>query len=473
MNLTYPHAWRYRDYVIAAFNADKPFDRFVASSSPATCCRPADDRQRAEQAGRHRLPRARPEVAQRAEPGSSSSWTLADEQIDATTQAFLGLTVACARCHDHKFDPIPQRDYYALAGIFRSTETLLRHHPGRSRTTAARPSCWSCRPGRTRRRSASGCRPTPGPTWSGSSSRLQARQREIARGGRQATQGNAEYLRRQAQIHLLESPAGDLTSADGTPRPLAMAVRDRRQPADSPLYIRGEPDKPGEVVPRGLPQVLTAGDGRVRSRGPRPARAGRLARVRPDNPLTARVMVNRVWLHLFGQGLVPTPDNFGASRHRRRRNPELLDPLAVAVHGRRLVGEAADPPARAEPRLPAGVRVRRPQPRGRPRQRAGLADEPRAGSRPRRSATRCSPSAGKLDADPAGRVAGGAGRRRTVGRDAAVRPADRSAQRPVGLPAGRPRPPARTSLAAVRLRRPEPGDRASGRRRPCRPRRCT
>ena len=90
---------------------------------------------------------------------------------------------------------------------------------------------------------------------------MQVRQREIARGGRQATQGNAEYLRRQAQVHLLEARLANF-GADGKPRPRAMAARDRRQPADSPLYTRGEPDAPGEVVPRGLPQVLVTGDGR-------------------------------------------------------------------------------------------------------------------------------------------------------------------------------------------------------------------
>ena len=118
-NTAFANAWRYRDYVIRSFNADKPFDRFVK-----------------EQLAGDLLPDGGPEgiVATGflvlgpkllAEPDKQKMvMDIVDEQIEATSKAFMGLTVTCARCHDHKFDPIPTRDYYALAGIFKSTKTM-------------------------------------------------------------------------------------------------------------------------------------------------------------------------------------------------------------------------------------------------------------------------------------------------------------------------------------------------------------
>src|SRR5262249_42646366 len=119
-------------------------------------------------------------------------------------------------------------------------------------------------------------------------------------------------------------------AADGTPRWLAMGVREREGDAtvDCPLYIRGEVEKPGAIVPRGLLQVCTAEPVTIPT-----GQSGRLELAEwlssPDHPLTARVFVNRVWLHLFGRGLVPTPDNFGAGGVPPS-NPALLDDLAVA-----------------------------------------------------------------------------------------------------------------------------------------------
>src|SRR5262249_56317448 len=116
------NAWRYRDYVIPAFNGDKPYDQFVREQLAGDLLKARDDKQKAEflvATGFLAIgPKAHDEFNRR-----QFQMDVADEQIDATSRAFLGLTVACARCHDHKFDPIPQKDYYALAGIFRSTET--------------------------------------------------------------------------------------------------------------------------------------------------------------------------------------------------------------------------------------------------------------------------------------------------------------------------------------------------------------
>jgi len=122
VNMNYPHAWRYRDYVIGAFNADKPFDQFIKEQLAGDLMTTDDPKKKAERIiATGFLAIGAKTLNERS--GLQFELDVADEQIDVTTQAFLGITAACARCHDHKFDPIPQKDYYALAGIFRSTET--------------------------------------------------------------------------------------------------------------------------------------------------------------------------------------------------------------------------------------------------------------------------------------------------------------------------------------------------------------
>ena len=128
-NMLYPSAWRYRDWVIAAFNDDKPFDAFIREQLAGDVLKATDDAQRAS------LAIATGFLALGSKTHNTQNrrqfvLDLADEQIDVTSQAFLGLTIACARCHDHKFDPISQRDYYALSGIFQSTQTCYGTLPG-------------------------------------------------------------------------------------------------------------------------------------------------------------------------------------------------------------------------------------------------------------------------------------------------------------------------------------------------------
>ena len=122
VNMNYPHAWRYRDYVIDAFNADKPYDRFVKEQLAGDLMTGGDAKARAERTVATGFLAIGPKLLNERN-ATQFELDQADEQIDVTFQAFLGITAACARCHDHKFDPIPQKDYYALAGIFRSTET--------------------------------------------------------------------------------------------------------------------------------------------------------------------------------------------------------------------------------------------------------------------------------------------------------------------------------------------------------------
>src|SRR5207247_2422946 len=123
LNFTYPHAWRYRDYVIAAVNADRPYDQFIREQLAGDLLSADSDDRKAElQIATGFLAMVPKDHNQRNR--LQFQLDVVDEQVDATFEAFQGLTVSCARCHDHKFDPIPQRDYYAVAGIFRSTQSL-------------------------------------------------------------------------------------------------------------------------------------------------------------------------------------------------------------------------------------------------------------------------------------------------------------------------------------------------------------
>jgi len=318
-DFAYPHAWRYRDYVIKAFNDDMPFDQFAMEQIAGDFFEAHDDRERAEllvatgflaigpksHVERNRL---------------QFEMDVVDEQIDTVTQAFLGLTVACARCHDHKYDPVTQRDYYALAGVFRSTDTrygtiriIQNNNPAdlvELPRSAGQPDGLEPLDARGRQ------------VLEAQLERLAGQFAELTAGGRRPDPGQA--IRNRAQFATLSSRL-DGYAADGTPRQFAMAALDRRVPRDSPLFLRGEVDDPGVVVPRGLP-ALAGG------RQAPPDESGRLDLARwiasPDNPLTARVIVNRVWLHLFGRGLVATPDNVGVAGEPPS-HPELLDHLAT------------------------------------------------------------------------------------------------------------------------------------------------
>jgi hypothetical protein len=321
VNFNYPHAWRYRDWVIAAFNADKPYDRFVQEQVAGDLLVAADPKQQAEQLIATGLlalgPKPHNERSSR-----QFSMDMIDEQIDTISQAFMGLTVACARCHDHKFDPIPMRDYYALVGIFRSTETrygtirfIQNAHPTPLFTLPAESGQAAGAPKRSGQQMAQLKRQL---------ANVEAQRDELRKKGqlRNSTQ-RFQLIFRTFQIE--SRMAG--YEEDGTPQLLAMGVRDRTLTRNSPIYQRGEIDKPGEVVPRGFVQVVSRNLPAIRQGSGRLELAQWLTA--KDNPLTARVMVNRVWLHLFGRGLVTTPDNFGNSG-RRPSHPELLDYLAVS-----------------------------------------------------------------------------------------------------------------------------------------------
>lgn len=286
-NPTFPHAWRYRDYVIDAFNRDMPYDQFLAEQI-------AGDLMTTDDAAiRDRRLVATGFLAMAAKPAKAMNTNfemdVVADQIEVVGTGIMGLSVACARCHDHKFDPVTTRDYYALAGIFTSTETM----------------------------------------W--------------------GLAANEKLTAPSTDLHVLKAtphapPPADfvetvlvLESNTGKPKPipqpkwpvgtpLAMGARDRAKPTDCKVNVNGDAKKLGAEVPRGelsafaLPLEVN------------PQQSGRLELAQwlgsPDHPLTARVMVNRIWLHMFGQGIVATPNDFGVYGSRPT-HPELLDYLAT------------------------------------------------------------------------------------------------------------------------------------------------
>ena len=329
VDVSFPHAWRYRDYVIDAFNNDKPYDQFVREQIAGDLLPAKTDEEWAEHLVATGFLALGPKALIEQNPRQFQA-DLIDEQIDVTTRVFMGVSVACARCHDHKFDPIPQTDYYAVAGIFQSTETF---YGGVRSQRNRQPSNLIILP-------VNDPDPSNKPMTKQEVAELTKRRDELeqqaieARRAQRQSQANGTEPRRNAvNQFVLDLQASQLTnrinSVDekGRPLTLCMGVQATDPLKNARVLVRGEIDQPAQEVPRGFVQVLSSSPTVIPENS-----SGRLELAKwmtsPEHPLTSRVMVNRIWLHLMGEAIVREPENFGASGPGAT-HPELLDYLAV------------------------------------------------------------------------------------------------------------------------------------------------
>ena len=287
----FPFAFTYRDYVISAFNADKPYDRFIREQLAADRLGLADDA---------------PELAAlgflTVGPHRRRTDDSIDDWIDLTTRGLLGISVACARCHDHKFEPVPTADYYSLHGVFESISRpdplneaampLLRQHP----PTAEQRADYE---------------------------KLRSKvDRDIAAAGNKVKGGN----KRSVAQTIRDTDLAELfLFHEGAPAH-AMVVKEAKRPKEPYVFLRGQRTDRGESVPRRFLKILDPEQKPFSKTD-----SGRLDLVErlvdPKNPLTARVFVNRVWGFLLGSHLVATPADFGL-QGSPPSHPDLLDWLA-------------------------------------------------------------------------------------------------------------------------------------------------
>lgn len=317
-NVAHGNAWRYRDYVIDAFNEDKPYDQFLIEQIAGDLISegPGDVEPLIATGFLVLGPKVLAE-----QDTVKLRMDIIDEQIDTFGKAFLGLTLGCARCHDHKFDPISTRDYYALAGIFKSTRTM------ESLKTVAK---WNenviASPEQLEEKRRHDARVAAKKT---------AIQKVVDRANALLFSQTGEKIPKDAEKQYPQETKSELKSlraelkqleASAPVLPTAMGVAEA-EPVNVRIHVRGSHLTLGEEVARGIPAVLTDAPLEIDA-----SRGGRLALARwlvdPQNPLTARVMANRLWRWHFGAGIVATPDNFGFAGARPVNQP-LLDWLAA------------------------------------------------------------------------------------------------------------------------------------------------
>jgi hypothetical protein len=298
--------WRYRDWVVAALNGDLPYSQFVV-----------------DQIAGDLVPAGKPGGINAAGITATGflaigNWgggdadkeklltDIADDQVDVVSRTFMGLTLACARCHDHKFDPLPTGDYYGLAGMFFSTHILPNVGPKTNGPPMLRI-------------------PLASKAEVDRRSQVLARIAELEKQLKSAKEASTQTRLREELNALKHDPNLAIVfvhgaQEGGVPGSPHAGTHDVR------IHIRGSYARLGEPVPRHFPTIL-AGDRQPAIR----EGSGRLELARwlasPQHPLTARVMVNRIWQHHFGEGLVRTPSNFG-KLGERPTHPELLDYLA-------------------------------------------------------------------------------------------------------------------------------------------------
>ena len=298
-----PSAWRYRDYVIRSMNADKPFDRFATEQLAGDELADGVNAETLTATGYFRLG---PWDDEPADP-KQDRFDQLDDLVVTTSEVFLGLTVGCARCHDHKFEPITQRDYYRLSAVF---APLRRPRNGRTEVDV----------------------PIGTPVEVAAEARRDARLAPLGRALEKAKTARHSFGRGFRIAALTREMGAIRTATPDLPR--GYILREPTAPTTTThLLIRGQAAAPGPRVEPGVPEVLA----KVQPEFPTTTAEGStshrrltLARwlTKSDNPLTARVIVNRVWQGHFGVGLVRTSSDFG-TMGEPPTHPELIDWLAA------------------------------------------------------------------------------------------------------------------------------------------------
>jgi uncharacterized protein DUF1553/uncharacterized protein DUF1549/cytochrome c len=318
-----PAAYKYRNYVIESFNCDKPYDQFIREQIAGDLLPAGTDEERFE----HIIATGYLAISRRFGSRNNEFHLTIEDTIDNVGKGVLGLSVSCARCHDHKFDPIPTRDYYALYGIFNSTRyafpgTEIYRHPKdfvplTSRTNAEAVMKYQAELA----------------ALDDQIEKLQVEKRSLEKEEAREEARDATTEESQTDDRLLKVKAAledahtkqRMFEADPPAAEKAYAVAEAKA-ADAKIQKKGDPNNPGEVAPRGFLQVFGGATLPKDETG-----SGRLELAQwltdPKNPLLARVMVNRLWQHHFGHGIVQTPNDFG-TRGKRPTHPELLDRLA-------------------------------------------------------------------------------------------------------------------------------------------------
>ncbi|HAC89225.1 MAG TPA: hypothetical protein DCF63_01135, partial [Planctomycetaceae bacterium] len=332
-----PNAWMYRDYVIGSFNSDRPYDEFVRHQIAGDEVQsPSTDSLIATAFYRLGIWDDEP-----ADP-LQAQFDEFDDLVSTVGQAFLGLTLGCARCHDHKIDPITQRDYYAMLALMRDVttygtradqvgnnqldlypEAANEHRQAESNIRKLKRRMEKLEKVAIEKMSAPDQRATEGPE------REQVLQQKLRDYLDESQWKNYQaYQRELSQVHSDKSKLPTRTTTLGLAKLHA-------QPPTTYVLLRGSPHNQGDRVDPSFPEILGGGDPvmpQPASNGKSPGRRLVLAEwlSSKDNWLTARVIVNRVWMHFFGRGIVRSPNNFGLMgdppTHR-----ELLDFLAVEL----------------------------------------------------------------------------------------------------------------------------------------------
>ncbi len=309
-----PEAYKYRNYVIDAFKKDKPYDQFVQEQIAGDLMPCSDE----EESWQRKIATGYIAIARRVgvSPQDTPHITIEDT-LDNLGKTFLGLTIGCARCHDHKFDPIPTVDYYALYGVFQSTiypHVGAEHRPYRNDfvfRAGTKEADQLLKPYRDE------LQPLLKEERAAFERYREFQFKPVDKPGYNRDVAWQIVLGLRDKIRKIAENTPDLETA--------FAVSEGKS-GDAVIQKQGDPRNPGPKVPRGFPHIL--GGQTVPTDG---QQSGRLQLARwiadENNPLTARVIVNRVWHHHFGRGIVATTSDFGI-RGSRPSHPELLDYLA-------------------------------------------------------------------------------------------------------------------------------------------------